>query len=59
MSEYGNFIKCPACGFEDQDSWEMSETGPMDCTNCDIELYVEIHVDVTYTTTLNKKEDEK
>ncbi len=58
MSEYGAFIKCPDCGFEDQNSWEFgANSGEDECQDCEIELYIEVHVDVTYTTTLVKKED--
>ena len=58
MNEYGSFITCPSCGFVDSDSWEFGQdSGETNCSECDIELHVEVYVDVTYTTTLVKGKD--
>jgi predicted RNA-binding Zn-ribbon protein involved in translation (DUF1610 family) len=41
---------CPYCGYEHPDSWEIQESGLMDCESCEKEFHVEKQVEVSYTT---------
>ena len=43
-------ITCPYCKHKDQDSWEMEESGEVECGSCEKEFYVEREVDVKYTS---------
>lgn len=57
--EVGDFIKCPACGYVDNDSWEFgSESGETNCEDCEIELEVEVYISVAYTTTIKGDDEE-
>lgn len=48
-------IKCPYCGKEQSDSWEYSDDGSEICDSCGTEYEYERIVDVSYTTTIKKK----
>ena len=48
-------IKCPYCGTEKSDSWEYSDDGSERCDTCGSEYEYERIVDVSYTTTIKKK----
>jgi DNA-directed RNA polymerase subunit RPC12/RpoP len=43
-------ITCPYCGWKDSDSWEMTESGEVECGKCENEFYVEREIDVSYTS---------
>ena len=43
-------ITCPYCGWEDKDSWEITESGEVFCGECGKEFYVERIVYVKYTS---------
>lgn len=45
-----DFIVCPFCGYEVQDSWECADSGEFDCYGCDRTFFFERQVEVTYTT---------
>lgn len=51
--------KCPYCGFEDYDSWELGIDEDVEetteCPNCGEEYGVMRNVDITYTTWELKK----
>ena len=50
-TKYTSNIICPHCGYEDQDSWEMTkDSGEVNCSRCDKEFFVERDVTVTYST---------
>lgn len=34
-SAYCPRATCPYCGWEDQDSWELGESGEIDCPKCE------------------------
>lgn len=48
-------IKCPYCGREESDSWEYSDDGSDICDTCGSEYEYERVVDVSYTTTIKKR----
>ena len=50
-------IKCPYCGIEKSDSWECSDDGSEICDTCGSEYEYERIVDVSYTTTIKKKNE--
>lgn len=50
-----NEIKCPYCGTETSDSWEYSDDGEEICSVCGSEYSYERVVDVSYTTTIKKR----
>ena len=52
-----NEIKCPYCGHEKSDSWEYSDDGTESCDTCGSEYIYERIVEVSYTTTIKKKND--
>jgi hypothetical protein len=46
-------ITCPYCGWEDQDSWEMTEEGSEvedDCGRCERPFLVSMYISVSYTS---------
>ena len=43
-------ITCPYCGYKEKDSWEISESGEITCNDCDRAFWVEIQVDVKYSS---------
>jgi len=44
-------IKCPYCGYEDQDSWEFDQdSGVHGCGDCGKEFNVERDIAITYST---------
>lgn len=49
-----DFITCPYCGYENQDSWEFvgrqEEPLEVDCGVCDRPFIVTMYVEVTYTS---------
>ncbi len=48
---YEQEIKCPHCGYEEQDSWEFGEdSGTWNCESCGEEFLVERHISVTYSS---------
>lgn len=50
-----NEIKCPYCGNEQTDSWEYSDDGTEICDSCGSEYEYQRVVDVSYTTTIKKR----
>ncbi len=50
-------IKCPYCGNEKSDSWECSDDGNETCDACGSEYEYERIVDISYTTTIKKKNE--
>lgn len=48
-------IKCPYCGAEQSDSWDYSDSGDEHCDTCGSEYQYERIVEVTYTSTIKKK----
>lgn len=55
LTEYEDEVKCPYCGFEDGDSWELDEEGETDCGNCGAKLAYSRTVEVTYSAELKEK----
>lgn len=53
--EYTGEIVCPNCGQEERDSWEMSDSGEVEC-DCGITFEYERHVEVTYSSYFKKDE---
>lgn len=51
---FGNFPKCPYCGCENEDAWELNlgdgEDGDVNCENCDKEYRINRHISVTYSS---------
>lgn len=51
-TNYTDNLKCPHCGDENNDSWEIQpDSGDHVCGNCDGEFFYEREISVTYTTT--------
>ena len=51
-TEYTSQMVCPHCGYEDYDSWELSnDSGGTDCASCGKQFNYERQIEVTYTTT--------
>jgi len=52
--EYVNFITCPYCGYEDQDSWkEHMDDGDhikTNCQSCGKEFRVQCDISIKYTS---------
>jgi sarcosine oxidase delta subunit len=58
--KYESNIKCPYCGWEDQDSWEFDqEEGITECGGCEKEFNVTREIEVTYSTSRIACEDDK
>lgn len=57
--EYTPEIVCPYCGYKYQDSWEEQITGgeTMNCNECDNVFKVCRHIEVTYSTFKEEKEE--
>lgn len=54
---YADQITCPYCGYEDDDSWEMTEENELhECGNCEKYFDVERHLRITYSS--RPKEEE-
>lgn len=49
-TRYAKYITCPWCGYEDLDSWEVTEDCDGWCDSCDRPIEIEVHVEVTYST---------
>lgn len=45
-------IVCPACGYEDPDSWQYPESTDLQCDVCGAAFRVQVEYWTTYTTTL-------
>lgn len=59
MSEYEEFIKCPYCGYEEQDSWEyQGDSGEIECPECYKEFFYERILTVDYRTIEIKRDNE-
>lgn len=43
-------VKCPHCDYEHSDSWELSNSGEMECSSCGEEFMFDREVTVTYST---------
>jgi len=43
------YIKCPSCGYEIKDSWEMADEGTFEC-DCGVDFKYNREVEVTYST---------
>lgn len=43
-------IKCPNCGSENTDSWEMGEEGDEECCDCGCKFSYQRHTEITYST---------
>ena len=48
--EYTAEVVCPYCGYEFHDSWELDDTGDIECGSCEREFTFNRYVDVTYCT---------
>lgn len=48
-------IKCPYCGNEKTDSWEYDDDGSEICDSCGSEYRYEKIINVSYTTTIKKR----
>lgn len=50
--DYTDEIKCPYCGYEDIDSWEMTEEEQDDfeCANCEKVFNVVRHLTIQYSS---------
>ena len=59
IDEYDYFktdeIVCPYCGNIKSDSWEIIESGDVECDECEKHFYVEIEETRTYTSKPYKK----
>lgn len=47
-------IHCPICGYVFTDSWEVHESGVINCDRCGKEFYVEVNHEVYYSTTIKE-----
>lgn len=45
-----HFAKCPFCGHEDRDSWELRDSGENTCGECEREYFYEREVVAWFTT---------
>ena len=56
---YGDLLKCPHCGYEDPNSWEIGDggegCGEMECCSCGKVFLWERSVHVSYSGRLLKK----
>lgn len=49
--KYKQEITCPHCDHEHHDSWEFgTDSGTRECYNCGEEFHVDVHIEVTYST---------
>lgn len=46
-----HFAKCPYCGYEDKDSWELGDGGENQCGNCEREYTYERNLVAYFNTT--------
>ena len=51
-----NEIVCPYCGNIQSDSWELSQSGDVECDACEKQFYVEIETEIKYTSKPYKDE---
>jgi DNA-directed RNA polymerase subunit RPC12/RpoP len=54
-----NFTKevvCPHCGWKLRDSWELDDSGYLECEECEKEFFFERDITVRYCTGKIKKE---
>lgn len=61
---YNSEAKCPYCGFDDYDSWELNIDEGVDettyCPSCGKKYGVMRHIEITYSTwALDGDEDEE
>lgn len=50
-----DLIICPYCGYKDENSWEVSESGIITCAECNKKFFMERDVHVYYSSfKLNK-----
>jgi hypothetical protein len=57
---YESLLKCPYCGNENQDSWEIEDSsGERECGRCNSEYEYEREVSVSYSTYPKKGNDIK
>ena len=55
-TNYEDNLKCPFCGYEEEDSWELSDDqDETECGRCGARLEYTRHVAVTYSATLKEK----
>jgi hypothetical protein len=54
---YEDNLTCPYCGYEDGDSFELSDEGETDCGRCGSEIEYERVVEVKYVSTPKKKNE--
>ena len=51
-SHYGNYPKCPKCGHEEQDAWELDmeddDAQDLECGECEHAYRVSLSVSYTY-----------
>lgn len=59
--QIGSSVTCPACGYEDTDSWEYGECEEeyYECKSCGEPFELEVETLYTYTTKRLKLEEEK
>lgn len=54
--DHTQFIVCPYCGHEDQNSWEYHDSGNVYCGSCGEEFFMEREIVVYYTSKKIKSE---
>ncbi len=55
--EHTSEITCPYCGWEDEDSWALEESGEVTCGECEKKFNVDREVEITYSTSKITCED--
>ena len=59
---YNSEAKCPYCGFEDYDSWELGIDEDCECVtscpSCGKDYGVMRHIEITYSTWVLDKDEE-
>ena len=48
-------VRCPVCGFEVMDAWELDDYGEYECPDCGATIEFERNVTITYSNTLKAK----
>jgi len=49
-TSYTEFVTCPWCGYEEQDSFELEDDGEYDCNSCGEPFVVCRIVNINYST---------
>jgi hypothetical protein len=53
--DFTDEVVCPHCGWQSRDSWELDDSGYMDCEECEKEFFFERNITVRYCTGKIKK----